>query len=292
MIPTLEFGRTGHRSTRIIFGAAALGSVTQAEADTTMEFILEHGVNHIDTAASYGESELRIGPWMKEHRDTFFLATKTGDRTYQEAYDSIRRSLERLRVDHVDLIQLHNLVEPDEWDIAMGSGGALEAAIQARDEGLVRFIGVTGHGLRIAEMHSRSLERFDFDSVLLPYNFSQLQLPDYRDDVAALRETCAERNVAVQTIKSIARRRWSDPTAPHHSWYEPLTDGGAIGRAVRFVLSEPDLFLNTTSDASLLPLIFDSADGALDRPSDDELSADVNEFGVTALFDGDVLERI
>lgn len=292
MLPLADFGRTGHQSTRIIFGAAALGSMSQARADATLALISERGVNHIDTAASYGESEDRLQPWLATHRDAVFLATKTGERAGPAARAELERSLERMGVDHVDLIQLHNLVEPDEWDVAFAPGGAVEALRIAREEGLTRFIGVTGHGLRIAEMHGRSLERFDFDSVLLPYNFSQLQLPDYRNDVAALRETCAERHVAVQTIKSIARRRWSDPAAPHHSWYEPLTDVGAIDRAVRFVLSEPDLFLNTTSDASLLPLIFDSAHGALDRPSDDELAADVNEFGVTALFDGDVLERI
>ena len=292
MLPLADFGRTGHRSTRVIFGAAALGSMSQERADATLALITEHGVNHIDTAASYGESEDRLQPWLATHRDAVFLATKSGERAGPAARTELERSLERMGVDHVDLIQLHNLVEPDEWDVAFAPGGAVAALAIARDEGLTRFIGVTGHGLRIAEMHGRSLERFDFDSVLLPYNFSQLQLPGYRDDVAALRETCAERNVAVQTIKSIARRRWSDPTAPHHSWYEPLTDVGAIDRAVRYVLSEPDLFLNTTSDASLLPLIFDSADGTLDRPSDDELSADTRQFDVTPLFDGEVLERI
>ena len=163
MIPTETFGRTGHRSTRAIFGAAALSAVTQAEADRTMELLLRSGVNHIDTAASYGDSELRLGPWMERHRADFFLATKTGERTSQAAYDQIRRSLERLRVDHVDLIQLHNLVDPTEWETALGPGGALEAAIRAREEGLVRFIGVTGHGITVAAMHRRALERFDFE---------------------------------------------------------------------------------------------------------------------------------
>ena len=162
MIPTQPFGRTGHISTRTLFGAAALGNVTQAEADHTLELLLEYGVNHIDTAASYGDAELRIGPWMAQHRANFFLATKTGERTYQKAHDEIHRSLERLRVDHVDLLQLHNLAEPDEWEIAMGPDGALKAAIEAREQGLVRFIGVTGHGLGIAAMHLRSLEHFSF----------------------------------------------------------------------------------------------------------------------------------
>src|ERR1700685_909964 len=166
------FGRTGHESSRVIFGAAALGSMRQESADQSLATLLEFGVNHIDTAASYGDSELRVGPWMAEHRDRFFLATKTGDRTGPAARASLERSLERLGVDQVDLIQLHNLVEEDDWATAHAKGGAVEALAQARDEALVRFIGVTGHGLRTAGMHLRSLEQFDFDSVLFPYNFS------------------------------------------------------------------------------------------------------------------------
>ena len=292
MLPLADFGRTGHQSTRVIFGAAALGSMNQERADETLALITEAGVNHIDTAASYGESEDRLQPWLATHRDDVFLATKTGARDGAAARAELERSLERMGVDHVDLIQLHNLVEPDEWDVAFAPGGAVEALAAAREAGLVRFIGVTGHGLRIAEMHRRSLEQFAFDSVLFPFNFAQLQIPEYRDDVAALRDICAERNVAMQTIKSIARRRWDDPSAAHHSWYEPLTDSDAIARAVRFVLGEANLFLNTTSDASLLPTIFDAAGSALDRPSDDELAADIREFDVQPLFDGGALERI
>ncbi len=186
MIDKQPFGRSGHVSSRTIFGAAALGGVTQAEADRTLELILSHGINHIDTAASYGESELRIGPWMGEYRKEFFLATKTGERTYEAARDQIHRSLERLRVDQVDLLQLHNLAEPGEWEVAMGPGGALEAAIEAREQGLVRFIGVTGHGITIAATHKRSLERFDFDSVLLPYSYVLMQNPAYAADFEAL----------------------------------------------------------------------------------------------------------
>lgn len=195
-------------------------------------------------------------------------------------------------VDRVDLLQLHNLVEPDEWDAAFAPGGAVEALAAARDEGLVDHLGVTGHGLRIAAMHLRSLERFDFASVLLPVNFVLLDRPDYRDDVGRLLEVCADRDVAVQTIKSIARRRWTDPSRPHFSWYEPLTDPAAIGRAVRYVLADRQLFLNTTSDARLVPAIVEAATGALDRPADDEMRADVRHHGIVSLFDGDVLERI
>src|SRR5205807_3292377 len=182
VIATAPFGKTGHESTRTIFGAAALASVSQAEADRTLELLLEHGVNHIDTAASYGDSELRIAPWLARHREHFFLATKTGKRDYKGAREEIRRSLDRLGVDRVDLIQLHNLVDVIEWEFALREDGALQACVEARDEGLVRFIGVTGHGLTVARMHRRSLDRFPFDSVLAPYNWIQMQDPVYAAD--------------------------------------------------------------------------------------------------------------
>ncbi len=262
MIPTQAFGRTGHVSTRVIFGAAALSRVSQAEADRTMELLLRSGVNHIDTAASYGDSELRLSPWMERHRADFFLATKTGERTTQLAYDQIRRSLERLRVDRVDLIQLHNLVDPGEWETALGPGGALEAAIRAREEGLVRFIGVTGHGTTVAAMHMRSLERFDFDSVLLPYNYPMMQNPRYAADFEAVVAICRERDVAVQTIKAITLAPWVErpPDAP--TWYEPLREPADIDTAVAWVLGRPGLFLNTAGDIHLLPLVLDAAERA------------------------------
>jgi aryl-alcohol dehydrogenase-like predicted oxidoreductase len=293
MLPTAPFGRTGHQSTRVIFGAAALGRMSQQRADATLELIHQHGVNHIDTAASYGHSEDRLKPWLAAHRAEVFLATKTGDRTGAEARASLERSLERMGVDHVDLIQLHNLVEPDEWEVAHGPGGALEALIRARDEGLTRFVGVTGHGIRIAAAHLASLDRFDYDSVLLPVNVTLLDRPDYRADVDVLLARCAQRNIAVQTIKAIARSRWAqDDPSPRRSWYRPLTDLDAIGRAVRYVLSQPQLFLNTTSDATLLPAVLAAAAGPLDRPSDAEMAADIAAHDITPLFDNAALERI
>ncbi len=284
MIPTQPFGRTGHDSTRTIFGAAALSSVTQEDADRTMELLLQHGVNHIDTAASYGDSELRIGPWMAEHRGDFFLATKTGERSYQAAYDQIRLSLERLRVDQVDLIQLHNLVDPDEWEQALGDGGALEAAIQAREEGLVRFIGVTGHGLTVAEMHRQALGRFDFDSVLLPYNYPLMQNPQYSEDFEALFALCQERNVAVQTIKAITQAPWGDRPHTAATWYEPLREQADIDLAVNWVLGRDGLFLNTVGDIEVLPRVFDTATRPQGRPSDDEMQRLVTQREMEPLF--------
>lgn len=296
MIPTAAFGRTGHDSTRVIFGAAALGAMSQHRADDTLALIADHGVNHIDTAASYGESELRLAPWLADHRDEVFLATKTGERTGDAARAELERSLTRLGVDDVDLIQLHNLVEEDEWQTAFAPGGVVEAMAAAKDEGLVRNVGVTGHGLRIAGMHQRSLEAFPFDSVLLPYSAVLLQDTGYRDDVQRLRATCRERDVAVQTIKAVARRRWRDDDDSRRlAWYEPLRDEGAIDRAVRFVLAEPDLFLNTTSDATVLPLVLAAAarlDGEIVAPADAELAADAESLGMEPIFDGGPLERI
>jgi len=284
MIPPQPFGRTGHTSTRIIFGAAALGRVTQGEADQTMERVLQNGINHIDTAASYGDSELRLGPWLERQRDRFFLATKTGDRTYQGARDSIRRSLERLRVSQLDLIQLHNLAEPEEWDTAMGPDGALRAAVEAREEGLVRFIGVTGHGLGIAKMHLRSLERFDFDAVLLPYNYVLIQNPAYAADFEALMARCAQHNVAVQTIKSITRAPWGDRPHTAATWYEPLEDQADIDRAVSWVLGRQGVFLNTVGDIHVLPKVLDAANRLQRRPTDSEMAAMLQEKHLEPLF--------
>ena len=254
-----------------IFGAFALSNLTQDDADRTLELLLADGINHIDTAASYGDSELRIGPWMAHYRDQFFLATKTGERTYEQARDEIHRSLDRLCVPRLDLIQLHNLADPQEWEVAMGPGGALEAVIEAREQGLVRFIGVTGHGPLIAQAHIRSLERFDIDSVLLPCNDVELQKPRYAREFEEVVAACQQRNVAVQTIKAITRVPWDGGEPTRATWYAPLEEQADIDRAVHWVLGRPGIFLNTTGDIHVLPRILDAASRFEAAPNDDEM---------------------
>lgn len=258
-ISTLPFGRLAHPSTRALFGAAALSHVSQDEADRVLDVLLEYGINHIDVAASYGDAELRIAPWLKRYPDRFFVATKTDQRTAQAGKDQLHRSLDRLGVDHVDLWQLHNLVDPIDWDTALSPGGVIEAAVEARQKGLVGGIGVTGHGLQIAATHRRSLERFDFDSVLLPYNFITMQNDYYAANFNALRDTCQERNIAVQTIKAIALQPWMGRSHTYTTWYQPLQDQADIDMAVWWVLERPAVFLTTVGDLNLLPKFLDAA---------------------------------
>ena len=289
MIEKKAFGKTGHMSTRVIFGGAALKSVTQAEADQTLEVLLRYGINHLDLAARYGEGEAekRVGPWMREHRKKFFLATKTGQRTYQKAKDEFHASLERLRVDSVDLIQMHNLTNPAEWETAMGSGGALEALMEAKNEGLTRHIGVTGHGMSVPEMHLQSIDRFTFDSVLLPCNYIVMQAKNYAASFNRLVALCKERNIAVQTIKSLARRPWEKGGGRTRScWYEPLEDQVDIDRAVRWVLGNPDIFLIAVGDIHVLPRVLKAADRPDTRPSDVEMQAMSESKEMALIFDG------
>ena len=279
------FGRTGHASSFALFGAAALKNVDQSVADKTLDLLLEYGVNHIDTAPRYGDAEDRIGPWMNNHRDDFFLATKTGQRTASAAREELHRSLERLRVDSVDLIQLHALYHPDQWDTAMGDNGALAALIDARDEGLVKHIGVTGHGWTIAAMHKRSLARFDFDSVLLPLNWIFYSNETYRAEFNEVLALCRERQVAVQTIKSIARGPWAGREEKYNTWYEPLDTQADIDLAVHWVQSFDDVFMNTAGDVVLLPKILDAASRyANDDTADEKMHAMQGNSGLSSLF--------
>src|SRR5438094_10626927 len=245
-IERIPFGRTGHESSRLLFGAAVSGRVDQATADRTLEVLLRHGINHIDVAASYGDAELRVAPWLKREPNHFFVATKTGQRSKRPAREELQRSLDRLGVDHVDLWQLHNLADPIDWDTALSPGGAIAAAVQARDEGLVRAIGVTGHGAQIAATHRRTLQRFDFDSVLAPYNFTTIKSSYYATNFDALQATCRERNTAVQTIKSMAYRPWMGRSRCASTWYEPLEDPVDIQQAIDWALGRPGIFVITS----------------------------------------------
>jgi len=283
-IARASFGRTNHQSSRVIFGAAALSSVSQAVADRTLDVLMAHGINHIDVAASYGDAELRVKPWLRNARDSFFLATKTGERKAAGAREELHRSLDRLGVDHVDLWQLHNLADPIEWDTALSPGGAIDAAVEAREEGLVRWIGVTGHGAQIAANHRRSIARFDFDSVLLPYNFVTMQSPYYAENFEALVAACAERGTAVQTIKSIALRPWAGRTHTRTTWYQPLEDQGDIDLAVWWVLGRPGVFLNTVGDVDLLPRVLDAAERFEKRPDDTAMRALIERSKSEPLF--------
>jgi aryl-alcohol dehydrogenase-like predicted oxidoreductase len=283
-IPLLPFGRTGHQSTRVIFGAAALSRVSQDVADRALDVLLGHAINHIDVAASYGEAELRVAPWLKRYPDRFFVATKTGKRRAEEAREELQRSLDRLQVDHVDLWQLHNLSDPIEWDTALSPGGVIDAAVEARDKGLVKAIGVTGHGAQIAATHRRSLQRFDFDSVLLPYNFTTVQSSYYASNFDALQSTCQERNTAVQTIKSLAYRPWMGRQRTATTWYQPLEDQSDIDAAVHWALGRPGIFVITTGDVNLLPKVLDAAERFEQRPSDGDMQSLVRRLEMEPLF--------
>jgi len=284
MIPHQPFGRTGHESSRVIFGAAAFWKANPRVEERALALLLEHGINHIDVAASYGDAEEHVGAWMAQHRDRFFLATKTGERGYEGAKAEFHRSLDRLRVDSVDLLQLHNLVEPAEWEEAMGPGGALEAAIEARDSRLLRFIGVTGHGVTVARMHSRSLDRFPFDSVLLPLNYTMMQNPAYAADFEALTETCRQRGVAMQTIKSLTVGEWGEKERTTRTWYEALSEQSDVDLAVHWVLGHEGAFLNSSSDLGLLEKILDAAERYESPPANAAMEAMVSRAAMSPLF--------
>jgi len=292
-IEQAPFGRTGHHSSRALFGAAALGAMSQERADRTLDLISHFGVNHIDVAASYGEAELRLAPWLARHRSEVFLATKTGHRTAVKARAQLHASLERMQVEQIDMIQLHNLTQEDDWQTAMGEGGALEALIEAKEQGLVRFIGVTGHGTYAPAMHIKSLETYAFDSILVPYSFVMMTNPQYAADFEALYELCTARGVAIQTIKSVAARRWNDDDPERRlSWYRPLKDSGAVQRAVDFVLARPGLFLNTSSDATLLEMMLQVAAAPRQEVDVEALQKDVIEHGIEPLFVRDVSDDV
>jgi len=257
---TRRFGRTGHMSTVAIFGAACLGKVTQAEADATIEKVIAAGVNHIDVAPSYGEAELRLGPWMARERQRFFLGCKTTERTKAAAAAELRRSLERLRVDSFDLFQLHAVKTREELDQVTAPGGALEAVLEARAGGLTRYVGITGHGVDAPAIYLEALRRFDFDSVLFPLNFVQYANPTYRKNAEELIRRCRTRDVGTMVIKSICQRPWGNRPQVYNTWYEPFTDIEHIQPAINFALSQDVTGLCTVGDINVLPLVLEACE--------------------------------
>ena len=243
-----------------------------------------YGVNHVDVAASYGDAELRVGSWIQRHGRPSFLATKTGQRTKEKAREEIHRSLERLQVDQVDLLQLHFLVDPQEWETALGPGGALEAVIEAKEQGLVRYIGITGHGLTVARMHLKALERFDFDSVLLPFSYLMYLNEQYRGEFFQLLKICQERNVAVQTIKSLVHTPWGDHEQNRATWYRPLENQSEIDLAVHWVLGHEGLFLNSAGDVHILPKVLDAAKRFTSTPPAEAMQSQVDRLAMQSLF--------
>lgn len=255
-----RLGRIGHMSSVLIYGGAALAEVSQDVADRSIQLALDAGINHFDTAAAYGDSELRLGAWMPRIRHRIFLATKTGDRTAGGARDSIRRSLERLRVDRVDLIQLHSVGDLEDLDRATGTGGALEGALRARDEGLVGAIGITGHGMRAPAIHAEALRRFPFDTVLTPFNYRLSLEQEYLKDFDTLVEEVQAQDAGLMLIKAVARNLWREGERPRYTtWYEPLDEQPAIDAAVAFALSRPEATgICTAGDVGLLPMIIEA----------------------------------
>lgn len=277
---TRRFGRTNHWSTVAIFGAAALWTATQAEADAVMEQIIAAGVNHMDVAPSYGLAEERIGPWMPRVRSQFFLGCKTMERTAEGAAAELRRSLERLHVDSFDLYQIHAITTMAELDAATRPGGALDAIVAARQEGLTKYIGITGHGVDSPAIFREALRRFDFDSVLFPLNFVQYSNPVFRANAEMLLAECRSRNVGVMIIKSIARSPWNGQPRTHQTWYRPFTEPDSIQQAVNFALSQDVTGLCTAGDRQLLPLVLNAcaAFTPMDPAEQEALIATAGQF--------------
>lgn len=255
-----RLGRTGHESSVLIYGAAALSEVTQEEADASIQEALDAGINHLDVAASYGDAELRLGPWMPRIRGEVFLATKTGDRAAEAAWASINTSLERLRTDHVDLLQLHAVGDLAELDLVTGRGGALEAALRAQDEGLVGAVGITGHGDGAPSTHLEALRRHPFATVLTPMNVKLHQDPVFRAAFEELSDEAARQDAGLMVIKSVARRNWRrDEQHRYATWYEPFDDQRRITAAVSWALALPGVTgIATPGDVRLLQLVVEA----------------------------------
>jgi aryl-alcohol dehydrogenase-like predicted oxidoreductase len=281
---TRRLGRTGHLSSVAIFGGAALWEVTQAEAEAAMDLVRKHGVNHVDVAPSYGEAEVRLGPWMAEHRDEVFLACKTMERTREAAWDELHRSLTRLQVTSFDLYQLHAVRTIEELDEVTRPGGALEAVTRARQEGLVRFVGITGHGYHAPEAHAAALERFDFDTVMTPLNFVQYADPGFRLAFERLARMAAERDVGLMVIKALTKGPWGDRPHTYQTWYEPFDSADPIASSVGFVLSQPVTAFASPGDLRLLPLALEAAARFRPMPKEEQAALIASADAYAPLF--------
>ncbi len=255
-----RLGRTGQMSTVVAFGAAGIGRVDQGVADHAIQMALDYGLNHVDVAPRYGDAELRLKPWMPKIRNRIFLGCKTPQRTRDAAKAELHRSLERLGTDRVDLYQLHAVCKLHELDECTAKGGALEALVEAREEGLVRWLGITGHTHDAPATHLEALRRFDFDTVMFPLNFVLWSIPEYRRAAQALLDACRQRDVGVHIIKALAKDPWGDRPKTHTTWYEPFTDQSIIDQAVAFVLSQPVTTLCSVGDVTVLPKFLAAAE--------------------------------
>ncbi|MCI0549950.1 MAG: aldo/keto reductase [Anaerolineae bacterium] len=251
---TRRFGRTAHMSTVAIFGAVAFAKISQADADQVMEMVIEADVNHIDVAPSYGQAEERVGPWMPRERKRFFLGCKTMERTKEGAWNEMQQSLKRLQTETFDLYQCHAITTMEELDSVTMKGGALEAFVEARQEGLTKFIGITGHGAQAPQVYLEALRRFDFDSILFPLNFVQMGNPEYRKYAEELIATCKTKDVGTMVIKAVTKGPWGEKAHTATTWYEPFDQMDEIQRAVNFALSYDVTGLCTAGDTRVLPM--------------------------------------
>jgi predicted aldo/keto reductase-like oxidoreductase len=283
---TRRLGRTGHESTLAIFGSAAFFEISQADADDAMELVIKAGVNHIDVAPSYGDAEERLGSWLAKERERFFLGCKTAKRTKEEAVEEMQRSLELLQVDSFDLYQLHAVGTLEELDQVMGPDGALEAIIEARKEGLTRFIGITGHGMEAPSVFLEALNRFDFDTVLFALNFILFANPDFRRDAEELLRQCQERDVGVMIIKSIAKGPWGELPRARNTWYQPFEEPEMIQRAVDFVLSQDVTGLITAGDTVLFPKVVEACENYNPMSPEDQEALIAEGGSYELIFDG------
>ena len=279
------FGKTSHESSRVIFGSACLRENNPSIASRAFELLEAYGINHIDTAPAYGDAEISVGEWMKHSRDRFFLATKTDKRSYREAKDQFHRSLERLQTDHVDLLQIHNLTDVVFREFALSAGGVLDFMLEAQEEGLTRFLGITGHGVLTPSMHFQTLKRYRFDSVLLPCNFLLLQQPQYKMQYDELISYCENNDIAVQTIKAAAQGLWGDKARTHLTWYEPLKNPLAIAQSVHWVLGNTESFLISTGDIEILPHFLKAAVEFKETPTNEEMREMAKRHEMQSLFD-------